>query len=280
MNPRWLILETAARFRECGIPDPVCDSALLLGSVLRRPALELRLDESTQLSPEDQAAFSLLAERRLRREPLQYILREAFFFGRPFRVDSRVLIPRPETELLCEWVLEETPDDASPRVLDLCCGSGCIGITFRLERPRAAVVLTDLSPEALAVARQNASALGADVTLLPGDLFEPVEERIFDIILSNPPYIPAAECSSLQEEVLREPRMALDGGEDGLDFYRRIIAEAPARLSPGGQLYLELGMGEDQAVRRLMEQHLFTEIGIRKDYSGIPRIIRGRRPHV
>ena len=280
MTPRQLILETAALFREKGIPDPAHDSALLLSSVLGRPALDLRLDEDTSLSREELAAFSALADHRLRREPLQYILEEAFFFGRPFRVDPRVLIPRPETELLCEWALESAAPEASLRVLDLCCGSGCIGITLRLERPLARVTLADLSPDALAVARQNAAALDADVRFACGDLFEPLTGQSFDLILSNPPYIPAAECASLQDEVLREPRIALDGGEDGLLFYRRIIAGAPAFLSPGGWLYLELGLGEDQAVRQLMEEHSFTEIGIRKDYSGIARMIRGRRAHV
>lgn len=277
MTPRSLLRAVAERFREAGIPDPENDSALLLSSVCGKPALELRLDEDSQLDEIALTRFSLLSERRLLREPLQYILEETFFFGRLFHVDSRVLIPRPETELLCEWALEILADIPSPSALDLCCGSGCIGLSLKLGCPSARIVLSDLSADALAVAMGNASAFGADVRFLQGDLFAPVPagDR-FHLIVSNPPYIPASECCSLQAEVLREPLMALDGGPDGLSFYRRICQDAPNHLLPGGFLLMELGDQEAPAVKSILLRSGFRDISVRSDFHHLPRMIAGR----
>lgn len=278
MNPRSLLLDTAARFRAAGIPDPETDSALLLTFLTGQAPLSLRLDSDTELSAEILESFSEMAERRLAREPLQYITGEAPFFGRVFQVDSRVLIPRPETEELCAWALETLPVSDSCRVLDLCCGSGCIGLTLAAERPSLQVTLSDCSRDALDVAAANAARYSLQVSLRCGDLAEGLPPASFDCVVSNPPYIPSAECGVLQPEVLREPSLALDGGADGMDFYRRISDECVRILRPDGILLLELGYGESDAVSSLLAAAGFTGITVRKDFSGIARMMLAVSP--
>ena len=193
-------------------------------------------------------------------------------------MDSRVLIPRPETELLCDWALEILRDHPLSRVLDLCCGSGCIGITLKAEKPDAFVTCSDLSPEALALAAENAEQLGVDVAFCRNDLLDGFSASGFDLIISNPPYIPSEVCNTLQEEVLQEPRLALDGGPDGLSVYRRIIPDAYRSLVSGGALMMELGEGEDAEVEKLLLDHSFVSVEIREDLSGIRRMILARKP--
>ena len=275
MNPRSLILEMTRRFRAAGIPDPEFDSAALLASLCGRNPLSLRLDMETEIDQETEGRYRSLCARRIRREPLQYITGESRFCGYSFAVTPSVLIPRPETELLCEWAVEKLPVDASPRILDLCCGSGCIGITLKLRIPSSAVYMSDLSSAAADVARRNAERLSADVSVGTGDLFENIRDRNFDLIISNPPYIPENECSLLQEEVKKEPLTALDGGNDGLDFYRRICREAPDYLRRGGILMFELGDGQHSAVGKMMEESGFQSVEIRKDFRQISRMISG-----
>ena len=189
-------------------------------------------------------------------------------------VTPDVLIPRPETELLCEWAVEKISGVEIPKILDLCCGSGCIGITLKKRLPFSAVTLTDISCAAADIARKNADRLSADVTVMTGDLFENIQDD-FDLIISNPPYIPKSECGDLQEEVRREPVTALDGGIDGLDFYRRICRKASGYLRGNGTLMFELGDGQHGAVQRMMEESGFTDIEIRKDFQDISRMIAG-----
>ena len=190
MTPRQLLLKATKQFIDAGVPDPETDSALLLSYLCHRHPLSLRLDAETVLDPVIINRFNELAERRSAREPLQYITNQAYFFGRMFYVDSRVLIPRPETELLCDWALEILRDHPLSRVLDLCCGSGCIGITLKAEKPDAFVTCSDLSPEALALAAENAEQLGVDVAFCRNDLLDGFSASGFDLIISNPPYIP------------------------------------------------------------------------------------------
>ena len=274
MNPRSMIQDMTRRFREAGIPDPEVDSAALLAFLCARNPLELRLDTETELDTETRARYAELCERRIHREPLQYILGECRFCGEDFMVTPDVLIPRPETELLCEWAVEKISGVEIPKILDLCCGSGCIGITLKKRLPFSAVTLTDISRAAADIARKNADRLSADVTVMTGDLLENIQDD-FDLIISNPPYIPKSECGNLQEEVRREPVIALDGGTDGLDFYRRICRKATGYLRGNGILMFELGDGQHSAVQRLMEESGFTDIEIRKDFQDISRMIAG-----
>lgn len=273
MTPRELIRTTAERFHNCGIPDPENDAALLLSHLIARPVLELRLDTESLLDPSVVSSYLNLADKRLSRIPLQYLMQEAPFCGRLFKVDSRVLIPRPETELLCEWALEIVKDITSPRVLDLCCGSGCIGLTVSAERPDAFVTLSDLSEDALNVSAVNAVRISPSVTIRQSDLLENLSDLFFDMIVSNPPYIPTGDCRQLQPEVLKEPRIALDGGPDGCDLYRRIIRSAGSVLVPGGKLLMEMGINESDYLVSLLCDQGYRNIEVRTDYAGIDRMI-------
>lgn len=275
MTPQALIRQTTALFQQAGIPDPAWDSALLLAHLTGRPALNLRLDGDTQLGEDVLQRYALLCQQRLQRQPLQYLLGEQPFLGRMFQVDERVLIPRPETELLAERAIAFLGQREAPVALDLCCGSGCIGISLALEVPGAQVHVADLSADALAVTKANAQALGAKVTLHQGDLFVPVEGMAFDLIISNPPYIPTEECRSLQAEVMQEPAMALDGGADGCDFYRRIAAAAASHLRPGGVVLLEVGCGQAEAVAAMLEASGFR-CAVHKDLQGIRRMVEAQ----
>lgn len=275
MNPRALLKATASAFRDAGIPDPEVDAALLLSHVTGQPPLSLRLDMTTALPDDVLTRFDALVSRRLTRQPLQYLLHTQPFLGRDFYVDERVLIPRPETELLAERAIAALREHPHPVALDLCCGSGALAVSMALEVPGAQVHAADLSPDALAVTAKNAELLGASVTLHQGDLFAAVSETAFDVIVSNPPYIPSADCLTLQEEVRREPMMALDGGTDGLDFYRRIASDAPKFLRPGGVLLLEVGFDQAEAVMALLAD--FADVQAHEDYQHIPRMIEARK---
>lgn len=275
MTPQALIRETTALFQQAGIPDPAWDSALLLAHLMGRPALNLRLDTDTRLDEATLARYNELRQRRLQRQPLQYLTGVQSFLGRDFHVDERVLIPRPETELLAERAIAWLRQRQHPTALDLCCGSGCIGVSMALDVPGAQVHAADLSVDALAVTRSNAENLGARLTLHQGDLFAAVEGLQFDLIISNPPYIPTAECQALQPEVMLEPGMALDGGADGYDFYRRIAQEAPAHLLPGGVALLEVGWNQASAVAAGMEARGF-HVDVHKDLQGIDRMVEAR----
>jgi release factor glutamine methyltransferase len=278
MTPRMLLLDAARRLKEAEIPDPQVDGALLLSHLTGKRPLELRLDSDTQLDEETLDRFEALLARREKREPLQYLTGEADFLGRVFYVDARVLIPRPETELLAEKAVQALKGFDAPRTaLDLCCGSGCLGVTLALEAEDASVTLTDLSADALEVAKNNAARLGAKATFMQGDLFEALQGKQFQVIVSNPPYIPREECDTLQPEVRREPLMALAGGADGLDFYRRIAAEAPAHLMPGGEIMLEVGWNQAAQVAKLLQDAGMTEIRIDPDMQGIPRMVMARK---
>ncbi len=268
MRARELIQSAAARLTASGSPDPEADALWLVSDALRVPrgALALRLDD--EVDGEALRWFRRALERRAGGEPLQYVEGFAFFYGRAFRVDPRVLIPRGDTEILAQEALARLrPGD---RVLDLCTGSGVLAVTLALGQPRARVTGADISEGALQVARENAHRLGAGVLWARGDLFDPVEGA-FDLIVCNPPYLTAEDMAHLQPEVAREPAIALDGGEDGLDFYRRIARALPRRLAPGGRALFEVGRGQAGAVARL-----FAPLGsgrIVKDLSGVERVV-------
>lgn len=275
MNSREKLRQAAAELREAGVPDPVYDSALILSWITGVPPLELRAGRETEMSEAREARFREMIRRRKGREPLQYLIGSVIFCGREFRVGPGTLIPRPETELLTEWAAERLRETPGAEVLDLCCGSGCIGLSLAAERPDLRVCLTDLSPEALAWAERNRAELGLDCEILRGDLFEAAEGRRFDCVLSNPPYIPSAECGRLQPELNWEPAAALDGGADGMDFYRRIAAGAPRYLKTRGFVLMETGDGEAEAAAELLRAGGARRTEIRKDYAGISRMVLG-----
>ena len=217
------------------------------------------------------SAFSKGVERLRAGEPVQYVLSEAFFYGYPFYVDRNVLIPRLDTEILVSEVLREVKGGS---VLDLCTGSGCIGITLKKECPAFDMTLADLSEGALSVATRNAGALGAEVKIVHSDLFSEVSER-FDVVVSNPPYICSGEIETLDRNVKDfEPRLALDGTEDGLFFYRAIAREAGAHLKEGGRIYFEIGCDQGETVAEILRDNGFREVKVIKDLAGLPRVVK------
>lgn len=256
------------------IPDPRLDAEYLLAAVLGVNRLPMLMDKERLLSEGQKTAFAGTVARRKGREPLQYILGEQSFMGFSFRADPRALIPRQDTEAVCETALRHLR--SGMRALDLCTGAGAIAISMKLLCPGAAVTATDVSNHALSLARENAERLQADVRFMQGDLFAPVAGERFDLIVSNPPYVPDSLRGRLQPEVEREPALALFAGADGLAFYRRIIGEAPEYLAPGGVLVLETGDGEAPAVEGLLKE-AFENIAVFCDLSGLPRGISAVR---
>lgn len=277
MTPRELLRLMAAELAASGVPDSEVDASLLLSHITGKNAMNLRLDSWSQVSSDDEAAFRTLCEKRKDRTPLQYLTGVQSFLGRDFHVDNRVLIPRPETELLAERAIEALKGRLSPAALDMCCGSGCLAVSLALAVPAASVHAADLSEGALAVTALNAKRLGASITLHQGDLFSSLpEDTAFDVIVSNPPYIPAADCLELQEEVRQEPLMALDGGDDGYDFYRRISRDALRFLKTDGTLLLEVGYNQAQGVMTLCREAGFREVIAHEDYQHIERMVEAK----
>ena len=272
---------TRGHFDKQEIDDPRLTSELLLSHVLTLPRVKLYMDLDRPLTKDELATYRALIQRRIAGEPTQYLVGAREFYGRRFIVDSRVLIPRSETELLVEAVLRELKKDVPSRVLDLCTGSGCIAVTIAAERPQASVWATDLMPGALEVAKKNAEALQIDarVTFFQGDLFAPVPEgATFDVIVSNPPYVKTGDLKTLQREVQQEPREALDGGVDGVTLIARVIDGALLRLKPGGLLALEIGEDEGSAVKELLQRAGYRDVKIEKDLARHERMAMGRAP--
>ena len=277
MTPRELLRLMTTEMAAAGVPDADVDASLLLAHVTGQNPMNLRLDSWSQVSLADEEVFRALCEQRKTRTPLQYLTGVQSFLGRDFHVDERVLIPRPETELLAERAIAALKGCPSPAALDMCCGSGCLAISMALGVPSADVHAADLSEGALAVTALNAEKLHAKVTLHQGDLFGSIPEGMtFDVIVSNPPYIPAADCLELQEEVLREPMMALDGGADGYDFYRRIAQDAPRFLKGDGVLLMEVGFDQAEGVMALCREAGFRQVMAHKDYQHIDRMVEAR----
>jgi release factor glutamine methyltransferase len=273
----------AEDFRRRGLDSPRLDAELLLAQVLGVDRIRLILDGSRVLDARELAAYRELIQRRRRAEPVAYILGVREFFGLPFHVDARVLVPRPDTETLVEVALERTRDlSLHGDALDLCTGSGCVAVAFAKRRPTWSVVGTDVSREAVTVAQGNAERLGAvwSARFVESDLDRALpDDARFDLVTANPPYIPTDEIPTLQADVRdHEPRLALDGGKDGLEVVRRVVAVAAKRLRPNGILALEIGAGQAAAVVRMLEAAGFDAIESRKDYGGIDRVVSGRRP--
>lgn len=267
------------RLLEAGIEEAALDARLLLEQVCGTGRNTLLVHGDREVSAREQQAYEEAVARRSQRIPLQQITGSQDFMGLVFQVNEHVLVPRQDTEILVEEVLRELQDGM--KVLDMCTGSGCILISLLHYSNHCQGVGADISREALEVARKNGTALlGADkeYSFVESDLFEHVEGK-YDIIVSNPPYIRHKEIDSLMPEVRdHEPRRALDGGEDGLDFYRRIAAQSPAYLNGGGRLYLEIGCDQGDAVQELLQQQGFREVNVVQDYAGLDRVVYGYWP--
>lgn len=272
---------TTQHFDKRGVDAPRLASELLLAHVLGLDRVRLYTDLDRPLDKAELAAYRALIEARVEGRPVQYLTGRREFYGRTFGVDSRVLIPRPETELLVEAVLRELPEERGLRLLDVATGSGCIGVTLAAERPEATVVATDVDAGACEVARANAQAhaVADRVEVLQGDLFAPVAgEPPFDVVVSNPPYVRTGELGGLQAEVQHEPRLALDGGPEGLSVLARVVAEAFLHLVPGGLLALEMGEEQGAAVRNLLLRRGYEAVRIEPDLERRDRMAFGTRP--
>lgn len=272
---------TRGHFEKQDIDDPRLTSEILLGHVLSLPRVKLYMDLDRPLSKDELATYRALIQRRLAFEPTQYLVGFKDFYGRRFAVDKRVLIPRSETELLVEAVLHDVKKDAPSRVLDVCTGSGCIGVTIAAERPQASVWATDLMAGAIEVGKKNAEAHQVDgrVTFFQGDLLAAVPQGTrFDVIVSNPPYVKTGELATLQKEVRHEPREALDGGPEGVTLIARLVEGALPLLKPGGLFAMEIGEDEGTAVRDLLTRAGYHDVKIEKDLARHERLALGRAP--
>lgn len=259
------------KLQQMEVPDADIDAWYLLSYVtgLDRAAFFLHGEEP--MAEPDMIRYRDLVTKRGERIPLQHLTGEQEFMGLDFHVNEHVLIPRQDTECLVERVL---PYVDGKRVLDVCTGSGCIAIAIaKLGKPLI-VHGVDISEEALAVARQNATELNASVELFAGDLMTRMDGQ-YDVIVSNPPYIPPSVIEGLMPEVrLHEPMLALDGGQDGLEFYRRIAGQAVTRLAPNGRLFLEIGCEQAAAVAEILQKQGYREVQVFQDLAGKDRIVQ------
>lgn len=267
-------------FRKRNNPSPRLDAELLLTHVLGVDRVRLIVDSERRLNEAELARYRLLIQRRRLGEPVAYILGRREFYGLPFAVDRRALVPRPDTETLVEVALERTKTRSMyGRALDLCTGSGCVAVAFARARPTWRVTATDVSSEAARLARENALRHGVvfSMRVVEGNLFAPLGAERYELITANPPYVPSAELAELAPDIRDfEPKIALDGGNDGLDVLRALVAGAGPHLEPGAILAVEVGHDQASRVCELFELASFREIGVRRDYGGRDRVVSGR----
>jgi len=279
----WTILEvlqwTTARFTERGVSSPRLDGELLAAHALGLSRVQLYTQFDRPLDAAELAALRALVKRRQSGEPVAYITGRKEFWSLDLAVDARVLIPRPDSETAVEEALARVRDGG--RIADVGTGTGAIALAIAKARPDLTVFASDVSGDALAVARGNAERLGLAVTFVKGSLVEPLRTSApFDLLVANLPYVPTAEVAGLPAEVRCEPRLALDGGEDGLDLVRALVAQAAGVLAPGGALVLEIGAGQAAASTELLRAAGFDDLRTRRDLGGVERVVSGQRPAV
>lgn len=275
-----LYMDVRQRLKQAGIEAATLEARELVCFAAQKPRDALLHCGSLYAPQEVEEAVWALCRRRLAGEPVAYLIGEWEFYGLPLDIDRRVLIPRPDTETLAEAAIERLRGHPEPRVLDLCAGSGCVGLAVASQVKEARVVLGELDEGALHICRQNIrrNSLSGRVLALQLDALREPPQRLgeFDCIVSNPPYIPSADLSDLDVSVRDyEPHMALDGGADGLDFYRAICEKWREALHPGSLLCFEVGIGQADDVLRLMRGVGFGDLEILPDPAGIPRVVLG-----
>ena len=260
--------DAVSRLDAAGAFDGATDAQLMLCDALHISRGMLRILSEMEIPEDARGTLDAWLAERLTGRPLQYCEKVAWFYGRAFFVDERVLIPRFDTEILCEEALKRYKNGM--KVLDLCTGSGILAVTISLER-RTRVIAADIDEGAMAVTRLNAEKLGADVETRQGDLWDAVKDEVFDMIVCNPPYLTGEDMENLQNEVTYEPKRALYGGEDGLSFYRRLAEGAKAHLAENGMLLMEIGCLQGQTVSEIFND--YREVHILKDLQGLDRVV-------
>ena len=275
-----LYLEVRRQLRESGVEASTLEARGLVCFGTGKNREELTRDSRLYASPEREAQVRRLVERRMAGEPVAYLIGEWEFYGLPLDISQDVLIPRADTEVLAEQAIAYIQQLGECRVLDLCAGSGCVGLAIAAQAPQARVVLGEIDDSALKICRQNIrrNSLSARVTPIQMDAREKPARSLgeFQCIISNPPYIPTGDIAGLEPSVRDyEPHMALDGGADGMDFYRAITEQWKEALAPGGRLYFEVGIGQADPVLRLMRSQGFGDLQIIKDHHKIPRVVLG-----
>jgi release factor glutamine methyltransferase len=271
-----VLQSTAAYFQKRAIESPRLNAEHLLAHVLKRKRIELYLEFERTLTEEELAPLRELVRRRGQREPLQHLLGTVEFCGLIFVCDKRALVPRPETEQLVE-LLHSRIENRESKILDVGTGSGVIALSLAAKFPEAQVTATDISDDALALARENADRLGLAnrLTLLKSDLMTYVT-HVYDLIVANLPYVAATDRSTLSREVLHDPEAALFGGEHGDEIVRKLIEAAPSCLAAGGLLALEIGLGKEESLTTLMAEKNYHDIEQMRDYGGVTRFLFGR----
>ena len=270
MTIREILKQAAARLHQAGVPNGDYDAAVMLAHVLDEDALMLRMNSWKDMPQDKLEDYEAILARREMREPMQYILGSTGFMGLDFHVEPGVLCPRPDTEILCEEALRRLTPGA--RVLDIGTGSGALAVSIARLGRDASVTAVDVSDTALEIARGNAERNGVRVRFVKSDCFSALAGEEFDMIVSNPPYISREEMAQLMPEVCQEPELALFGGEDGLDFYRRISREAGGYLKEGGCLLFEIGWQQKDAVSELLRAHIGEPFAL-KDYGDNWRVV-------
>lgn len=275
-----LYLDVRRRLRESGVEAATLEARELVCFGTGKSREELARDSRLYASPEREAEVRRLVDRRLAGEPVAYLIGEWEFYGLPLDISTDVLIPRSDTEVLAGQAIACIRELGDCRVLDLCAGSGCVGLAIAAQAPQARVVLGEISDKALRICRQNIrrNGLSLQVTPVQMDALEKPARSLgeFQCIVCNPPYIPTGDIAGLDPSVRDyEPRLALDGGADGLDFYRSVTQDWREALAPGGRLYMEVGIGQADQVLRLMRGQGFGDLQIVKDTHDIPRVVLG-----
>ena len=273
MNYQEAYRKASLILKEQNIEDAANDAWLLLEFVTGMTRTRFYVDGFSAMDSDKEKLYFSYVEKRAKRIPLQHITGVQEFMGMEFLVNEHVLVPRQDTEILVEEV--EKILSTEDKVLDMCTGSGCIAISLKVRNPKITCTAVDISKEALSMARKNAEKLKADIAFVESDMFENILDK-YDVIVSNPPYIPTKVIEELEEEVkLHDPFGALDGKEDGLFFYRILAEKSPLYLKKGGKIYMEIGHDQSEDVEALLREQGFEQISTKKDLAGLDRVVFG-----
>lgn len=283
-NEKVTIAEALSRatmaLAESGTENASLDCRVILGDIIKKDSLYLHTHSDEYLSEDEIQKFNIAISERLNKRPVAYIMGKKEFYGYDFFVTEDVLIPRADTEILVENAIEyaKSLNKTEIRILDLCCGSGAIGLTLAKELENSMVMLSDISEDAINICIKNAKALDvSNCEIIASDLFEELDDMYFDIIVSNPPYITSDEMNVLSEDIiLWEPHEALYGGQDGLNFYREISSEARQHLNSNGILMFEIGAYQAMDVTHIMQNCEYKNIQTKKDLAGLDRVVFGK----